>query len=257
MRKNRVRLTESGLRRIVSESVKRILNEIEVKPKLDDKYGTRKYLDDTFGEYNGKMPKDWITTDTLVKTNNREPEIGLKRIPKRDVNGYDREGYDREGYDKNGFGRSGFDKEGFNNRGYDREGYNREGFNRYGIDRDGFNRQGFNKNGLNRDNVDRNGYKKGNSSWRSIIKQCFDDELNQDLLHILDISVYGNDYEKKSIKGEISQLLNRIEGKILNEYVPNDSDKIRLRKFIRREISDELERRCSDYLDTSDEREYW
>ena len=108
------------INRIVNESINRMLNEIEVKPKKDDKFGTRKYLDDEYGEYNGKMPKDWITTDTLVRTHNQEPDVSLSRN-KRDSEGYDRYGYDIHGIDRNGFNRKGYDSEGYDENGLNKD----------------------------------------------------------------------------------------------------------------------------------------
>ena len=118
--KKLIRLTESDLHRIVKESVNKVLKEIEVKPKKDDRFGTRKYLDDKYGKYNGKMPKDWITTNTLVHTHNQEPDVSLPRN-KRDSEGYDRFGYDIHGIDRNGFNRKGYDSEGYDEGGLNKD----------------------------------------------------------------------------------------------------------------------------------------
>ena len=203
MKKSTVKLNEAQLRKIVAESVKKVLNEIEVIPKKDDKYGTRKWLDKEYGEYNGKIPKDWLTTNSLIKTHNKgynDNDFKGVSKAKRDANGYDKEGYDREGYDKDGFGRKGFDREGFNRRGYDKEGYNRKGFNRYGIDREGFNTKGFNKSGVDRNGLDKNG-KMGINTIKEIVNDYVNNKFNEIMNTIL-----GGAGEGRSFRELIEQL---------------------------------------------------
>lgn len=151
MNKRLIRLSEQDIHKIVKESVQKILREIEVKPKQDDKYDTRKYLDSKYGEYNGKMPKDWITTDTLIKTHNQEPDVNLPRNKR----------------DKEGFNKLGLDKQGFKRDGYGLAGWNREGFNKEGFNKEGFDKEGFDKKGKNKENI----YRSGRHNWTSILKK--------------------------------------------------------------------------------------
>ena len=95
----KIRLTESKLKQIVAESVKRILSE-----KYDD---------------NGFNDKSKVHKNTRTAFN---PE------------GYDWEGYDKEGYNKDGWRRDGINK--FTKSKYDKAGYDRDGFNKFGLDKE-------------------------------------------------------------------------------------------------------------------------
>lgn len=78
MRKNKMRLTESQLHRVIKESVKKMLKEVESSKY--SKYDSRGFDRDGF-----------------------------------DKNGYDEDGYDRDGWNSNGVHLNGYNREQFSN----------------------------------------------------------------------------------------------------------------------------------------------
>lgn len=129
----KVKLTESKLREIVSESVKRILSE-----RYDD---------------NGFNDKSRVHKDTRTKFN---PE------------GYDWEGYDIKGYNKDGWNRDGINK--FTNGKYDKTGYDKDGFNKFGLNRQNKRRDGRNFLGYDDEGYDEKGFHKNGWNKRGINK---------------------------------------------------------------------------------------
>lgn len=269
MNKNRIRLTESQLHRVIKESVKKMIKEIEVIPPKRDSY-----LSSINGntDINSPIPKDWLTDASLYKAlNGQVPKLSRNNKPKfndfgfdiktgihkdtgtkKDPNGYNMKGF-RKGRDKEGFDFGGRDKEGFDRNGWDKDGYDRNGFNRKGIDREGYNRNGFNSNGFNREGFDKNGKKLGKSTWVSIIEDYLKQQHTIRLCTQYKTTLQGNPsvYDavisrmkigKHPSDDALGRALIRIcaqkeAKKVLMQYAPNNKDNSRLLSYITNQIA--------------------